>query len=121
MRTRNLVPVPLSDGTELRLRADVNALCDFEVELVRTGLDPVRELGRIEAGVGATFTGMRALIWACARGQHAGLRVDHVGTLMGSDGDALRRGVLDALTAAAPQREDGEKGDDQGKTTPPSA
>lgn len=112
------VPVQLRDGTELRLVASINALCDFEAELARTGLDPVRELARIETGQGGTLSGIRALVWACAKDQHQGLGLRHIGELLQTDGAAIRKGLGEALTRAAAEKEEGT--DPSGKATPPS-
>lgn len=115
----DLVAVLLRDGTALNLRADVNAICDFEGALVREGFDAWRELSRIEAGLGATVSAYRALIWACAKDRHEGITLRHVGDLLQADGPPLRAGVLEALRLAAPDRED-DGGDPPGKPTPPA-
>lgn len=115
----DLVAVPLRDGTELRLRASINALCDFESVMARDGFDPDRELRRIEAGLGGTVSAVRALIWACAKDQHEGLGLRHVGALIGSDGTALREGLAEALKRAVPDREEGLEA--PGKPQPPEA
>lgn len=113
-----MVPVPLRNGTELRLVAGINALCDFEAEMARTGLDPVRELARIEAGQGGTLSGIRALVWACAKDQHPGLTLRPVGDLLQSDGAAIRKGLAEALSRAAPEKDENEPAPE--KTEPPS-
>ncbi|MBN8291029.1 hypothetical protein JI664_03535 [Rhodobacter sp. NTK016B] len=118
MRAPELVAVLLRDGTPLRLCADVNALCDFEAEVARTGLDPLRELARIEGGARATLTAQRALIWACAKDHHEGLTPRDVGALMQTDGAALMAGLSEAMERAAPEK---SEDDEPGKPTPPEA
>ncbi|MCA2014381.1 hypothetical protein LCM17_23020 [Cereibacter sphaeroides] len=113
-----MVPVLLRNGTELRLIASVNALCDFEAELARSGFDPEREFKRIAAGVGGTLSGIRAMVWACAKDQHPGVGLRAIGDLLQSDGEAIRKGLSEAMTAAAPEKEEGT--DPSGKATPPS-
>lgn len=100
--SRDLVTVALTSGGSLKLRADVNALCDFEAEMTRAGFDAVREMERFEQGARPPLSVARALVWACAVARHPDLTIRQVGAAMADDGAALVAGVLEALRLAAP-------------------
>lgn len=119
MGAPDLVTVPLSAGGSLDLRAGINAYCDFEAEVARAGLDPLRELARIENAMRATMTSVRALVWALARRQRPGLTLEQVGDMLEADGPAINLGVAEALARAAPDKP-AEGGAPSGKPTPPS-
>ncbi|MCW1934537.1 hypothetical protein [Pararhodobacter zhoushanensis] len=112
------VAVPLADGATLYLRADVNALCEFESVVSRAGLDPLRELVGVEQGFRGTISALRALIWACAVVHHPSLTVQAVGDLLDQNGQALRDGLAEALKRSAPVK---AEGDASGNPPPPSA
>lgn len=112
------VTVTLADGQALHLSASLNALCDFEVELSRLGLDPVRELDRLESGARPPVVSLRALVWATARGSRPDLTVSQVGDMLETDGPALTKAVFAALAKAGPEQAPGD-GDAPGKATPP--
>ncbi|PWE26645.1 hypothetical protein C4N9_20480 [Pararhodobacter marinus] len=118
MTNPDLVAVPLRDGTELRLVAGVNALCECEAELARAGFNPTQEMKFLNAGISGTVSAVRALVWAFAKDQHPGLTLRHVGDLLGTDGEALRKGLAEALNRGSAEKEDGEPS--SGKTTPPA-
>ncbi|MBN8294947.1 hypothetical protein JI664_23450 [Rhodobacter sp. NTK016B] len=118
MSNPDLVAVPLRDGSELRLLAGVNPLCEFEAELARAGFNPTQEMKLLNAGISGTVSAVRALVWAFARDQHPGLTLRHVGDLLGTDGEALRKGLSEALNRGSAEKEDGETS--SGKPTPPA-
>lgn len=114
MSALDLVRVALSDGTALHLTASVNALCEFEAVMARSGFDPVRELGRFDNGT-PSVSGLRAMVWASAIEQRPSLKLSEIGVLMAHpvDGPKLAAGVLEALKRQqpepAPEGDDAEK------------
>jgi hypothetical protein len=115
------VRVTLADGTQLHLLADLNALCEFEVSVSALGLDPVREMERLEKSDRATLTALRAMIWACAVDRAPGLTVRQVGEMLAANPAALSGAVFEALRRAAPPAAADPGGSPSGNQPPPSA
>ena len=107
---------------QITLRADVNALCEFEGALNRAGFDPVREMRRFERGDDVPLVTARAMIWALARDRHPDMTLKEAGDLLQTHGVALIGAVTEALRLAAPEADGAAGGESApGKTTPPPA
>ncbi len=91
----------LSDGTDLTLTYDFNALCEVEDAANRSISDVLLEISK---GAPRLSTA-RALIFGGLRARHPDIDLNQVGPMIMSDGQALTEAMQKALTAAFPTTE----------------
>ncbi|HVJ69928.1 MAG TPA: hypothetical protein VM531_00215 [Sphingomicrobium sp.] len=98
--------LPLSDGRELTLRFDFNALCEAE-EAAGKG---TREMMAEMSGKNGSprLKTARGMLYGALRHHHEDITVDDAGELLLTDGEAISEAMGEAMANMAAQRAGGE-------------